>query len=175
MNSKVKEYASALLLLLAALIWGSSFVAQEIGAKFLPTYTFNGMRMLLGSVILLPVIFIKDKVSKPENVKKWNKETLIAGVCCGAALFLASSCQQMGISMGTSAGKSGFITALYIVAIPVIGLFLKRKAGFNVWLSVLIACVGLYLICVSEGFSIAFGDLVTVLCAFFLRDTDFDY
>ena len=167
MNSKVREYTSALLLLLAALIWGSSFVAQEIGAESLPTYTFNGMRMLLGSVVLLPVIFIKDRFLKSRNVIKWNKETLIAGICCGVALFLASSCQQMGISMGTSAGKSGFITALYIVVIPVIGLFLKRKAGLNVWLSVLIACVGLYLICVSDGFSIAIGDLVTMLCAIF--------
>jgi len=167
MNSKAREYTSALLLLLAALIWGSSFVAQEIGAESLPTYTFNGMRMLLGSVVLLPVIFIKDRFLKSRNVIKWNKETLIAGICCGVALFLASSCQQMGITLGTSAGKSGFITALYIVAIPVIGLFLKRKAGLNVWLSVLIACVGLYLICVSDGFSIAIGDLVTMLCAIF--------
>lgn len=167
MNNKVKEYTSALLLLLAALVWGSSFVAQELGARVLPTYTFNGLRMLVGSIVLLPVIFIADKATKKENIKGWNKETLIAGVACGVALFLATSCQQMGLSYGTTAGKSGFITTLYIVVVPVLGLFLKRKAGLNVWISVAIACVGLYLICVSEDFTIAMGDLITMLCAFF--------
>ncbi len=167
MNSKIKEYTSMMLLLFAALIWGSSFVAQELGARVLPTYTFNGLRMLVGSLVLLPVIFISDRLSKPENVKGWNKETLIAGVCCGLALFFATSCQQMGITLGTTAGKSGFITTLYIVVVPVIGLFLKRKAGINVWIAVAVACVGLYLICVSEDFSVATGDLVTMLCAFF--------
>ena len=167
MNSKIKEYISMLLLLFAALIWGSSFVAQELGARVLPTYTFNGLRMLVGSLVLLPVIFISDRISKPENIKGWNKQTLIAGVCCGLALFFATSCQQMGLTLGTTAGKSGFITTLYIVVVPVIGLFLKRKAGLNVWIAVAIACVGLYLICVSENFTIATGDLVTMLCAFF--------
>lgn len=168
-NTKLR---SNLLLLLSAFFWGIAFVAQESGAKLIPAFTFNAVRMTIGGVVLLPVIYLMGrKQGKDENNQKSGKATakqlLLGGVLCGGALFIASALQQQGLSY-TSASKSGFITALYIVLVPIIGLFLKKKVNPLVWAAVVLSCIGMYMLCVTEGFTqINKGDLITMLCALF--------
>ena len=164
-----------LLLVLTALIWGCAFVAQSVGMDYVGPFTFNAARSILGGIALLPVIFVmRRQKKKAENLpdtqkspaeKKKERSTLIlGGICCGAALAVASSLQQIGI-MYTSAGKAGFITALYILIVPVLGIFLGRRAGKKVWAGVVLAVVGMYFLCISGGFSIAKGDFYVILCA----------
>ena len=165
----------SLMLLLAAFIWGSTFVAQD--KALTEPFTFICCRMLLGAVVLLPVIAVFDLISKskgvvPKSFKvlSFTKTELISGGICGVILFVAASLQQYGIyfypSEEAAAGKSGFITALYIVLVPIASLFMHKKAGFNIWVSVGIATVGMYLLCVKDGFKIHTADLILLLCAF---------
>lgn len=166
---KVKN---ALLLFLAALIWGTAFVAQSVGVDYVGPFTFNGIRSLVGGLFLLIVILIKEAVSPAGTENKKNKasqaersKTLFAGgLCCGLMLTAASTLQQVGI-MYTSVGKAGFITALYIIGVPILGLFLKKKVGIQVWISVCIAAVGLYLLCMKESLVLQKGDFLVFLCA----------
>ena len=163
-----------LLLTLTALIWGAAFVAQDVAADSLGSFTFNGLRMALAALAMLPVIAALDrKARKTGQDTSWRGMTpaqrrtlLTGGVCCGAMLALASAFQQMGIAMGTGAGKAGFITALYIVLVPIFGIFLKKRVPKAVWVSVLLAVTGLYCLCITESFTIAPGDLCVMLCAF---------
>lgn len=165
---KTKELRGALLLTLTALIWGTAFVAQSMGMDYLEPFTFNGVRTLIGGIVLLPVIWFLDKKKKNNPAVKTaeteNKIYLKGGVICGIVLFIASSLQQIGIQY-TTAGKAGFLTALYIVIVPVIGLFMKKRVGAKIWVSVAIAVVGAYLLSVKEGFSIGIGDTYVLLCA----------
>lgn len=163
-NKKVFIYE--LMLLLAAFVWGLSFVAQDIGADIVPPFSFNGIRSLIGSVVLLPLIFFMDLKMPEEKVIGWNKETIIGGFLCGLALFAATTFQQIGI-MSTSAGKSGFITSFYIVVVPFLSVFLKKKIKLNSWISALIACVGLYFLSIQGEFRINKGDIYTFFCAIF--------
>lgn len=170
MNRSVR---ANLLLTLTALIWGAAFVAQDVAADTLGAFTFNGLRMALAALAMLPVIGALDrrarKAGQDASWRRMNppqRRTLItAGVCCGAMLALASAFQQMGIAMGTGAGKAGFITALYIVLVPLLGMLWGRRPAWLVWVAVLLSVGGLYLLCIGEGFTIAPGDGLLILCA----------
>lgn len=155
-----------LLLMLAALIWGGAFVAQSVGMDYTGPYTFNVMRSFLGSLVLLPVIFFLDKKKSEEEKERSDKKVLIkGGICCGIILTISTTFQQIGL-LHTTAGKAGFITALYILIVPILGIFLGKKAGIKVWISVVLALGGMYLLCVTSEFTIAFGDLMVLACAF---------
>ena len=163
---------SSALLLLTACIWGVAFVAQSVGMEYVGPFTFNFVRSILGGLVLIPCIFFlkREKKAKAEKVseeeKKAQRKTLLAGgICCGVALCLASNFLQIGIQY-TTVGKAGFITACYIVIVPVIGLFLGKKCTKFIWAAVAMALIGLYLLCITDGFSIGKGDLLVLVCAF---------
>ena len=150
----MKKYFSSFLMLIAAAIWGFAFVAQKEAAH-VPSFTLVFARSLLGTVFLFFLIMILDRVTKNGRrlVSKkgldFTKTELVGGVACGIVLSLASVLQQSGINDGTDAGKAAFITALYVVLVPVFGLVLKRRAPINAWISVGIAVVGFYLLCIK--------------------------
>jgi len=154
-------------LLLTAAIWGFAFVAQRVGAQYLGTFTFNGIRFALGSLSLLPLIFLFNLKNPaqcgrriPEN-NPW-----VPGIIAGLILFTAATLQQMGVEE-TGAGKAAFITGLYIVLVPVAGLFLNQKVSGFTWSGVVITAVGLYLLSVTERFTVARGDLLLLIGALF--------
>ena len=166
------------MLFLAALIWGASFVAQKAGMEYIGPFTFNGLRFLIGSMVLIPVILIIDKLQKrtaagingagavsESQIRNDRKNLLIGGLSCGIVLFTAGTLQQFGM-VYTTAGKAGFITALYIVLVPILGLFAGRRVRPVLWFCVALATAGLYLLCVKEGLSIGRGDLLVIACAF---------
>ena len=160
------------MLLLTALIWGSAFVAQSVGMDYVGPFTFLASRSIIGGLVLLPIIPLLDlwkakndqKVEKPKT-KEEKKVLAIGGICCGLALYAASAFQQFGISF-TTVGKAGFITAMYIVLVPILGIFLKKKIGIKVGISVVMAVLGLYLLCITDGFSLGLGDALVLVCAF---------
>lgn len=172
-----KKMRSNLLLFTTALIWGSAFVAQKAGTVLEP-FTYNGLRMFIGGLVLVPVIFLlrkinnndKEAIQKTELEKEKEKKTLIwGGLWCGICIFVASSLQQFGMYFETDAGKTGFITALYIVIVPLLGLFLKKKVKPIVWFCVVLGAIGFYLLCIAghgTGFSITKGDFFVLLCSF---------
>lgn len=160
-----KRMIGNLMLLLAAMIWGASFVAQVVGLDYVGPFTFLAVRSLLGSLVLLPVIAMLDKYGicrKPAETKE-KKTLLLAGCLCGLFLFTACALQQVGL-MTTEAGKGGFLTALYIILVPILGLFFKRKVSPWVWLAVLLALVGLYLLCAGD-MTMGRGEILLILCA----------
>ncbi len=165
-----KEIKSVFILLLTAAIWGFAFVAQRVGMGFLGAFTFNGIRFALGSISLLPVIYFFDKKFKSENsaerVDADIKTTIKSGVIAGCILYIAASLQQVGL-IYTTAAKAGFITSLYIVLVPILGIFLKQKTHSTTWIGALTAAVGLYFLSINEGFTIEFGDLLQVIGALF--------
>lgn len=152
------------------MIWGLSFVAQNEGMNHIGAFTFNGIRMLLGSAILLPFIVIKNKKqAKASGTKKTsvlNKHTVLAILPIGICLFLGSTLQQFAF-YDTEVGKIGFITALYMIIVPILGLFLKKKATFTVWIGVVLGLIGMYLLCVgtSDSFTLGRGEFLTLCCA----------
>ena len=157
-----------LLLLLTAFVWGLSFISQSKGVEVIPPVAFNGIRSLLGGIVLLPVIYFLDrnKKKKGQEVYKVDKKLVVAGIICGSFLCLASTLQTIGM-VETSPGKAGFITALYMVIVPIIGLFFGKKPTLNVAISVLIAVSGLYFMCIEPGsFALTSGDILVFLCAF---------
>ena len=164
----MKQFRGALLLTLTALIWGTAFVAQSLGMDYLGPFTFNGVRNFVAAVGLLPVIaFLRRRQGKAEarGAAGNSRKTLwVGGVLCGLALGVASSLQQIGIQF-TTVGKAGFLTALYIVIVPLLGLLLKKRVALPVWVSVVIAAAGTYLLSIQEDFTIAAGDLFVILCA----------
>ena len=164
----LKQFRGALLLTLTALIWGTAFVAQSLGMDYLGPFTFNGVRNFVAAVGLLPVIaFLRRRQGKAEArgaAGNGRKTLWVGGVLCGLALGVASSLQQIGIQF-TTVGKAGFLTALYIVIVPLLGLLLKKRVALPVWVSVVIAAAGTYLLSIQEDFTIAVGDLFVILCA----------
>lgn len=165
---KSRQVRNSILLVLTAFIWGIAFVAQSEGGNAVGPFTFNGIRSLIGSIVLLPVIALLDRMkltSKKPITKAEKKTLLIGGLSCGVLLFLASSAQQLGICLGTPAGKAGFLTACYILLVPVLGLFLKKKCGVRVWAGIAITLVGLYLLCMSETLRLQSSDLLLLACA----------
>ena len=163
-----KQLRGSLLLTLTALIWGTAFVAQTVGMDHLGPFTFNAVRTLIAGIALIPVILLFDKLQKKQPLHhQVKKDTLMGGIVCGTVLFVASSLQQAGIEAITenASGKAGFITALYIIIVPLIGLFLGKKPRKLVWLCVVLAIVGFYLLCVTGDFSVGFGELLVLGCA----------
>ena len=151
--------------LLAAFIWGTAFVAQSVAADLVQPFTFNASRALVGFLFLLVLCIVLRIREKPQYDKKYYIDLILGGICCGIALTLATNLQQKGIETTTS-GKAGFITALYIVLVPIFGLLLKKKAPRMIWLSVALAVVGLYFLSINEQLSITTGDFYMLLCAF---------
>ena len=153
------------LLFLTALIWGVAFVAQSAGMDYVQPFTFNAIRCMIGGVVLIPCIGIL-KLYKQESVRQGEQKTLYkGGIICGILLFIASNLQQFGIQY-TTVGKAGFLTALYIIIVPFLGFFLHRRVGKKVWLGVVLALCGLYLLCIKEDFKLAIGDALMIMCAF---------
>lgn len=163
-----KKIRNSILLIITALIWGIAFVAQSEGGKEVGPFSFNCIRSFIGGLVLIPVIKIIDKIN-PENKKpktsSEKKKLLLGGLCCGTALFFASTFQQLGIYMGTSAGKAGFLTACYILLVPVLGLFLGKRCGVNIWIGIVLTVIGLYLLCMSGSLSFQMSDLLVLICA----------
>lgn len=156
---------SNLLLFLTSVIWGFAFVAQRVGMEYVGPFTFNGVRFALGGLSLLPVLYINKKTASayPEA----DLTTMLwGGFLAGSVLFMGASLQQIGI-IYTTAGKAGFITGLYVVIVPILGLLWKQKTGVGTWLGALLAVIGMYLLSVTEQFTIAFGDLLVLIGAFF--------
>ena len=168
---------NAILLILTAFIWGTAFVAQSVGMDYLGPFTFNGVRSLIGGIALLPCIWFLERINgknetgkedggenEAKSVPSGRKDLMAGGIACGMMLFGASSLQQIGIQY-TTAGKAGFITAFYIVIVPVLGIFLRKKIGWKVWSAVAVALAGLYFLCITERFTIGKGDILIFLCA----------
>lgn len=160
----------SLLLLLTATIWGVAFVSQSVGMDYVGPFTFNAARSLIGAAVLVPCIALLKKIQKkeegPEEVhKKEDKRTLLrGGICCGVILAVASSFQQFGL-LYTTVGKAGFITAMYIILVPLLGIFAGKKVGLRIGISVVIAVAGLYLLCMTESLRLEAGDILVLLCA----------
>lgn len=159
--------------IITAMIWGSSFVAQSTSTEHIGAFTFNAARSFVGFLALLVVVQIFRMIRKepeiqqtPEEKKAGRKGLVLGGICCGIALALACNLQQLGMVAGASAGKTSFITTLYVVLVPICGLFLKKRVSPTVWISVLLAVAGLYCLCIKDSFSIAPSDLLVMLCAF---------
>ncbi len=175
-----KKLKTNLLLLLTAMIWGFAFVAQQMGMDYIGPFTFAAIRFFIGFLALLPVIWITDRRKAkstsdsvsgnnggaPEltSAKSNRRLLLIGGICCGISLGLASAVQQLALTT-SPAGKVGFLTALYILFVPILGIFLKKRAGLKIWISVAIAIVGMYLLCITDSFSLKPGDSLALLCS----------
>lgn len=162
-----KQIRSSALLLFATVIWGAAFVAQREGMDHIGPFTFQAVRCLLAVIGLIPVIAVFDLFKKDGKnfFARWaDKKLWKAGLLCGIPLFLACNLQQLGL-VDVDAGKSGFLTAMYIVIVPIFGIFLKRKPSFLVPISVVLAVVGLYFLCCSNGLKIQPGDLMLLGCA----------
>ena len=153
-----------LLLLLTAIIWGSGFVAQSVGMNFVQPFTFNFSRCIVGGIFLAIYIMVMGKGSKKS--KKSTEAVFIGGLCCGLCLFGGMTFQQIGIQY-TEVGQAGFLTAMYIVLVPVLStMFLRKKTGIHIWLGVVLAVVGIYLLSISsDSFTIAKGDIYEIICA----------
>lgn len=189
------KWKNGLCLLLTATIWGVAFVAQSVGMDYIGPFTFNAVRCTLGGVVLIPVIFLADWLEKREGqekskekpaegsglaaekreekcaagsslaAEKEQKLLLVGGLSCGVLFGLATNFQQIGI-LYTTVGKAGFITACYIVIVPVLGIFFKKACSPAVWGAVVLALLGLYLLCMEGGgFSISRGDFLVLICA----------
>ncbi|MBR4435797.1 MAG: DMT family transporter [Clostridia bacterium] len=167
-----KQFTSTILPLIAAVIWGTAFVAQDVCAGNVPPLAFNAIRFAVAVVFLALVKIIISTIRKKSKMtlsavkqKSCNRSLLTAGLLCGLALAVASFFQQAGMEAGTDAGKSGFITALYVVLVPVIGLFFKKRTPWVLWIALAVAVIGLYLLCVNGGFKLESGDMLTLVCA----------
>lgn len=173
-----------ILLFIAATIWGSAFVAQRVGMDYVGPYTFNASRSIIGGIVLLPLVAIRNRdqkgIESTESAGSLKHPLLWGGILCGMVLFAASNFQQIGIKYTTSVGKSGFITACYIVLVPLIELGIEiykekypkrlkwypvKKTNRIVWLAVGLALIGLYLLCMTGSFSLDYADLLVLICA----------
>jgi drug/metabolite transporter (DMT)-like permease len=155
---------NSFLLFLAAAIWGMAFVSQSKGMEYMGPLTFNGVRCLIGAVSLVIYIAITCKTGSRELSKVNWKATIRAGLWCGLLLTTASTLQQFGM-VYTTVGKAGFITTLYIIFVPIAGIFFRRRVGGMVWLAAALAAVGMYLLCMTESFALSSGDTLVFLCA----------
>ncbi len=186
------QIRNSLLLLLTATIWGTAFVAQSVGMDYVEAFTFTFARSIVGGIVLIPCIWFlrwlkgrESKVSLAATRRVGSAEPCgaetndvadakrplvtkiewIGGICCGLALCAASNFQQIGIAY-TTVGKAGFITALYVVIVPIMGLFFEKRVSFVVWICVVLSVIGLYLLCMTEGsLTLAYGDLLVLICA----------
>lgn len=157
-----------ILLLLTAMIWGFAFVAQRVGMDYVGPFTFNGVRFALGSLSLIPLIlfFQRGSGKQPAHSEQQRISVLKGGLLAGGALFAGASLQQFGL-VYTTAGNGGFITGLYVVIVPLLGLFWRQRPHAGTWVGAILAAIGLYFLSVTESFTIAFGDLLVLIGAFF--------
>ncbi len=154
-----------LLLFITATIWGTAFVAQSVGMDYVGPFTFTFARSIVGGLFLIPCIMFLRRLRGEKTKIEVSRVEWLGGLFCGIALCAASNFQQIGIAY-TTVGKAGFITALYVVIVPIMGLFLKKKVPGIVWLCVALSVVGLYLLCMTEGsFTLAYGDFLVFICA----------
>ncbi len=162
---KNKQLAGSLLLLFTALIWGCAFVSQRIGMSYVGPFTFNSIRTFIGGLFLIPFIpiFCRNQPMLPPKGSA-RKVLLTGGLVCGLLLCLATNLQQVGIQY-TTAGKAGFITSLYIVLVPLLGLFIGQRVRISLWVAVILAVIGLYLLCMGGRLVLERGDLYILLCA----------
>lgn len=172
----MKKWLGSGMLLLTAVIWGVAFVAQSVGMDYVEPFTFNFARYFIGGIVLLPFLGFQksDKKNASSTLedrkvqkKKIIKNSIIGGIGCGCLLFIASMLQQFGIVYTNVVGKAGFITALYIILVPVLGLFFGKKTKSLLWICVVISVVGLYLLCISKGYHIETADILLLACAMF--------
>ena len=167
---KNNELKGNLILLLTALIWGCAFVAQSVSMDYIGPFTFQCIRSLMGAAVLVPVFLFLDMEKKKKGTytaptTKQKKTQMTAGIICGIIMTIAANLQQIGIQY-TTAGKAGFITAIYILIVPILGIFMKKKVSGKLWGCVCLALIGLYLLSVTDGFSaINKGDIYVLLCA----------
>lgn len=165
---KHQQLRSSFLLVITALVWGAAFVAQSAGGEAVGPISFNCIRFLIGGVTLLPVIAVSDRRRNEKRTSGSRQERrclLLGGCCCGLILAVASLLQQLGMYYGTSAGKAGFLTSCYILLVPLLGLFFRRSCGPKVWVGVVLAIGGLYLLCVNGRLSLQYSDGLVLLCA----------
>ena len=166
---KNKAMLGNFLLILTALIWGCAFVAQSVGMEYVEPITFNGIRCIIGGIVLIITNIVFDSLKKENGTyrkpeRKEKTELLKGGIICGIIIFFASTIQQIGISQ-TTVGKAGFISVLYILIVPFLGLLLKQKLPKMIWPCCAIAVAGLYLLCMNESFSISKGDFTVLISA----------
>lgn len=173
---KKTQVRNSFLLLLTAIIWGSAFVAQSVGMEHVEPFTFTFTRSIIGGVVLIPVIVLLRKTDSAAmrrdsqgkdfaEIQGITKYEWLGGICCGIALCAASNFQQIGM-LHTTVGKAGFITALYVVIVPILGLFLRKRVPALIWFCVVLSVAGLYLLCMPKGaFSLAQGDVLVLICA----------
>lgn len=167
---KKQELKGSLALLLCAAIWGSTFVAQSVGMDSVGPFTFQAVRTLVGALVLLPVVWVCDKFdggAKKERSRtpEGRKKLLIAGLICGTVMCIASAFQQYAL-LFAEPGKAGFLTALYILIVPILGLFLKKRPPLRLWGCVVLALLGLYLLCMKGSFAFSKGDVLLLISAF---------
>jgi len=157
-------FRQSMILFMAAAVWGVAFVAQSVGMDYVGPFTFIAVRNVVALAVLVPCAMVMDN-NRRMRPKENKKALAIGGICCGICLFAASTLQQFGVKY-TTVGKAGFITAMYLVLVPVFGIFLKKKTGFKVWMAVGLASLGLYLLCITSGdFKLQKGDLYMLGCA----------
>jgi len=164
---QARHLKSDLLFLLSATIWGFAFVAQRMGMDHVGPFTFNGIRFLLGAMVLVPFIYRSrnDQPAKKDGRRRiQNKRLLAYGSLAGLAIFSGASLQQVGL-VYTTAGKAGFITGLYVVIVPIMGLLWGQRTHAGTWSGALLAAAGMYLLSVNEDFTVAFGDLLELIGA----------
>lgn len=167
----MKRHFSSLLFLIAAMLWGFAFSAQDLLGDA-SAFLVGASRNIIATLFLLAVIPLLDKFTKngrrlfaKKTLFDFNKTELLGGLVCGIILTAASAFQQIGIGDGTDGGKAAFITALYVVIVPIMGIALGRRSPINVWISVAIAVVGFYFLCIKDGFTLALSDLLVLVCA----------
>lgn len=166
----MKKYTAPLMLLLASFIWGIAFAAQKTITGIGPM-TVTCLRNAIAFLFITPLVPLMDKLRNTGRTfltrhgPDLTRTEIVGGLVCGSILAVASSLQQAGIAAGTDAGKASFITALYVVLVPLCGLFLRKRAPVNTWVSIAIAVVGFYLLCIKGNFTVAFSDLLVLLCA----------
>lgn len=164
------KIVGGILLLIATLIWGTSLVAQSLGTNHVGPFTFNAARFFIGAIVLLPIILVtsyhknRQQTSTACHEAKDN-QLFKGGIICGCIVFVTASLQQIGISY-TTVGKAGFITALYIVIVPILGLFFGKRVPLQIWICIFLATIGMYLLCINEKFSLGIGDTFVLFCAF---------
>ena len=169
MNSKLK---GSICILLATVIWGSTFVAQSAASEYVAPFTFQGVRSVIGTLFLLALIAVLDNSSKRKGTykkptKEENKLLVIGGIVCGVVLAGAMNLQQIGVYLGADPGKAGFITTMYILLVPVFSLFMRKRVTGRVWIAVALGVVGLFFLCMKEGTGLRFvpADIYLILCA----------
>lgn len=165
MNLKNRRTRANIMLLITAAIWGFGFVAQKFGAMFVPAFTFNGFRFTIGAISLIPLLLIKNKKDTFEG-NGTRKDLIVGGMLAGGAIFFASWLQQAGLEY-TNPGKAAFLTACYMMLVPILGVFFKNKATLANWIAVILAVIGIYMLCIKGEFVVQKGDFLELAGAVF--------